>query len=374
MRNFEMTVSTFPEDSTNLEKEIELVKVGLLYCDKVTLKSIKADMIFRFIEYTQKTKLLDRMYSLRDISHMGLMGLHDEITQIILSYETLISRRMDNPKMIILKKQIEKQFEDIWNAMSATLDGIVQRSDIDSLDRLIKLDKLKIERYPSNAEDFYDDSHIEAYFESLKDTLSQSNNYPLLDDKITEIVKIGIKEGKIDIAKGTRERIKHSTLSLTMLEQLPSFERASINEIIDIRSELDKYLIRFRSAIVKYTDLIESDIDDDDLFYEIDKLILREINPIIQEIDEQCKGNGYLRELAYRLINSKWVQGASVGIMLGNILDVFTVTTNTISAAIPAGVQAVNHHREWKEKQSDIEKNNLFFYYQAGKELNNRYN
>src|SRR5699024_6889969 len=160
-------------------------------------------------------------------------------------------------------------------------------------------------------------------------------------------------------------RMKHSNLTITMLNNLPSFDKAGIDERVDIRSVLDHYLSRFRSAIVGYTELIESDITEEDLLYEIDKLIIKEFNPAIIDIDEQCKGNHYLRELSYKMVNSKWIQAAWVGLILGNVFDLFTATSSIATGAVSTGAEITNHHKQWREDKTKIEQNNLFFYYQA---------
>src|SRR5699024_3102981 len=238
----------------------------------------------------------------------------------------------------------------------------------------METDRLELVRYNTSiSRVHHDDSYLMEYLKSIEETLSQYNNYPLFDSKISKFVNLGIKEGKLNVTNATQEKIKHSSLTITMLNNLLSFNKAEIDEVIDIRSELERYLIRFRSAVVKYTEIIEVDITDDDLLYEINKLIIKEINPAIQDIDEQCKGNKYLRELGYTLVNSRWIQASCVGLILGNVLDLFTATGSIATGAVSTGTGVINHHKQWQKSKAKIEQNNLFFYYRAGEELKKRY-
>jgi len=49
-----MTVSTHPNSKLDLKEDIELIKVALLYGDNVTLKSMKADLIYKALDYKNK--------------------------------------------------------------------------------------------------------------------------------------------------------------------------------------------------------------------------------------------------------------------------------------------------------------------------------
>lgn len=108
-----------------------------------------------------------------------------------------------------------------------------------------------------------------------------------------------------------------------------------------MRLELDKYLIRFRSEIVRYTNLIKFNINNDELEYEVEKI--REINPTILDIQEECKANKYLKELCYTLINSKLVQLAAIGIGVGNALP---MSATTIAVSVTIAREVANSYKK----------------------------
>src|SRR5690625_4946705 len=365
MSGLQMTVSTYPNSDLDLKEDIELIKIALLYSDSVTLKSVKADLVYRVLDYKKQKSFLDKMYYMRDIAHLAKANLESDIEDLIYKFRKMTNKRLDGRMTELLKLQSE--FKPTWSLIEQAVLESINIDGVNSIEKLISSNRLEMVRYNTDTKKFHnDDDYIMEYLRSIESTLSQHNNYPLFDSEISNLVNLGIRDGVLKATSGTQERIKHSNLTLTMLKNLPSFEKAEIDEIIDIRSDLEKYLIRFRSAIVKYTDLVESDVTDEDLLYEIDKLIIKEINPAIQDIDEQCKENKYLRELGYTLVNSKWVQAACVGLILGNVFDVFTANTSAATGAITTGTGVLNHHKRWRENKARIEQHNLFFYYQAG--------
>lgn len=365
MSNFNMTVSTYPNAKLNLEDDIDLIKIAILYGDKVSLKSIKADLIYRVLDYQKQNNVKEKLLYLKEIAHLGKSDILNEISIALDEYNRLLARTSSDRKKGLLKLRLDKEFGKYWKTFESNVFKTIDMNDINSINSLIKTGKLRLDRYNTSASQIYEsDDYIIEYLDSIQKTLSEHNNYPLFDSKVSKMVNLGINEGKLNITEGVQERIKHSNLTMTMLNNLPTFDKAKLNEILDIRTELDPYLLRFRSAVTGYTELIESDITDEDLLYEIDKLIIKEINQAIIDIDEQCKGNHYIRELSHKLVNSKWVQAASVGLILGNVFDLFTVTSSIVTGAVSTGAEITNHHKQWRENKVKIEQNNLFFYYQ----------
>ncbi|WP_164907508.1 hypothetical protein [Clostridium septicum] len=51
----------------------------------------------------------------------------------------------------------------------------------------------------------------------------------------------------------SNSNIKNANVASDLILRLPVFENASVDEIIDIRRELDKYVNNFRGAIVDYS-------------------------------------------------------------------------------------------------------------------------
>jgi hypothetical protein len=84
------------------------------------------------------------------------------------------------------------------------------------------------------------------------------HTYPLFDDSAGQLVNTAIKEGKLVPLNTSASRAKQVGLSSNLLNRLPSFYNASVDEIVDIRKELDKPLVHFRSAIIKFSKEIES--------------------------------------------------------------------------------------------------------------------
>src|SRR5699024_623009 len=103
MNTLKMSVSTFPSTEINLKDDIQLIKVALLYGDKVNLKSIKADLIYRVLDYNKQDKFLDKMLFLRDVAHIAKSDMAQEIESAIYNYRKLVAQATDERKKGLLK-------------------------------------------------------------------------------------------------------------------------------------------------------------------------------------------------------------------------------------------------------------------------------
>jgi hypothetical protein len=92
-----------------------------------------------------------------------------------------------------------------------------------------------------------------------------------------------------------------------LLARLPSFEQASIDEIIDIRTELDNPLTRFRGAVIKFSDQIRSASWDQDFTSDAETVFHKEVKPSVLEIEEAIKSNRYLDSLLRKFVDKPLV-------------------------------------------------------------------
>jgi hypothetical protein len=166
---------------------------------------------------------------------------------------------------------------------------------------------------------------------------------------------------------------KQTQLASDVLGKLPLFDEASMNEILDIRLDLDPYLIRFRSAIMKYADKITNASWDKEFWAEAEETFHREIEPAVLDIEDVVKSKRSLFELATRKVVDK---PALTGSIFSFIVSKLSALPTIASAAMAIGVgTATAIYDAIKEAQNQartVEQNQLYFYYRAGQLLTDR--
>jgi hypothetical protein len=147
------------------------------------------------------------------------------------------------------------------------------------------------------------DKMIGEFVEEVGQAVVGSSAYPLFDEKTGSIVAAGIRARKFKLTDSAAYRAKHSGLAGQLLQRLPSFENASLEEIIDIRKELDKPLVRFRSAMINFSEGIRSVPWDRDFPSDAELVFRRDVSPAILEIEDALKSNNYFASLMRALVD-----------------------------------------------------------------------
>jgi flagellar capping protein FliD len=158
------------------------------------------------------------------------------------------------------------------------------------------------------------------------------------------------------------------------------FERATVNEILDIRRELEKPLWNFRSAMVKFSQQIQSASWDKDFTYDADRVFRSEVTPAVLALEDEKKSSSFLNKLTAKVaeksiqVGSAVTASAAVTALAVRMLNLPLADVAALAAgpAIVAGGVAYSAYKEWKEQQQKTEGNSLFFYYKAGSLLESR--
>ena len=127
------------------------------------------------------------------------------------------------------------------------------------------------------------------YFDIIANAIQSDHTYPLLDNPTGRLVDTAIKEGIIDVSEILVARARGVGLASDLLQNLPLFDNASVDEVISIRRELEKPLIRFRSSMIEFSDEINSATWDTDFPLECETIFNRKVRPAILEIEESVR-------------------------------------------------------------------------------------
>lgn len=152
------------------------------------------------------------------------------------------------------------------------------------------------------------------------------------------------------------------------------FDDASVDEIIDIRRELDKPLIRFRSAIITFSREIESVPWQQEFSQEAEQVFYEHVEPAVLEIEESYKSNSLIAKMLRRFAESPLTlpSSSALGLLLSQATQLPDTVAQALSLSGGATVVALQAAKDWQERQKEIEKNQLYFYYRAGKLVDGR--
>jgi hypothetical protein len=350
-----------------LEHELLLVKAALLYGDRAKLYSPFASLVLRTVRFTEEP-LKDRLRYLQAGAKRS--AVYNEpvffTPEDIEKYQSILRKSHPNNKQLQFKAQFEhnmKRFEEASRqlASDALADGIVEAMDAGLLEVHSFGPTL-------DAAMQYTDTAVDEFLAMMKAVVSDTTTYPLFDADLGGWIGAGIQDGSIAVGEKGATHGREIGLAARLLERLPVFDLATIREILDIRRELAEPLVRFRSGLMGFAAKIEHEQWDDDFAFDVDQVFRRDVAPAVLDIEDAVKSNRLLTTLARKIVDKPLILPGGSG--LAAILSPFPhVVSATLGMAVSLGLLGVDAYKEWEQKQQAIERNQLYFYYAVGKQL-----
>lgn len=374
---FDFTVALAPS-GPSIDRELQYVKSALLYADKVTLISPMAYLYTQLANDSSKmdmkemVRLLDYVLPICQNSdpvlYESMVGPINQIRPWLTSKNKL--RSMPKLTQISLRKGLL----DFCKTMDTAVVRVVGESQAQELQQLLASGKLHLQKFEHSVSDV--DGCIPEYLGML--TQSIKTSYPLFDKQSNDVMSAAVRARIVNLSDADQRKIRHAGMSDNFIQRLPSFEMASVDEILDIRKELDPSLARFRSKMISYSDSIQALPWDNDFETESSLLYYQEVAPAITEIREMAQDNSFLKNLGGKVLaDTDFMTNAgqlAVSVAAAGVISSLADAASLDAAVLTAGgvwaVQKVKSaYDEYAEKKKEIQRKDLYFYYQAGEQL-----
>jgi len=305
---------------------------------------------------------------LRKFRSWGFLDQDTEkkLVEVIFEFYERARRRRHSRKGQTLLREFNNALDEVWHELILETSKIMSEIGVDGIAQARESGLLEIYTFESlvermlKAEDY--EGFTWEYVNTVSAAVSDSHTYPLFDEDTGNIISAGIAAGKITVSTSGISR---------------SREVATVKEILDIRRELDKPLRRFRAAIIGFSENIKHASWDQDFSVDAEQVFARDVAPEILNLEEAVKATSFLSNLTSHFAEKSFQLG---GVVTGSIalsglamrmsnVPLVDVAALSIGPILAAGGIAYNSYRKWKSEQEIAEQNNLFFYYQAGRLL-----
>lgn len=389
--SFRMVVAAHPGSSLTIVPELDLVKAALLYGDKVTLISPVTTMFLR-VEGLKRFTPLQQIELMRRVA--PILKPPDELSdfeQGLEQVENFLRKtaRGGSGGERLLRAGLLQKFEPIQRTLadavkeigdSAGIDqlavarakGLVQIENADpgdAMDLLVAcLFAAKLAETGERADDSHTNRIVETFVEKLSRHLSSGREYLIFDESIANLTESAIREGLFTPAKGPAGRSAQAMTASALMGRLPTFPSATVDEVVDIRTELAPSLTQFRSAMVTISKSFSSAPWEADFGDEIRDAWVQSVLPAVESIDASVKDNKSLLSLATDIsgsANTAYPGLAIVGTGLAGHLGAVAVVGGALAAVTPI-LQAV---RDRKKTDSEIRMQPFYFLYATDRML-----
>lgn len=372
-KGFNFSVIVFPSGET-LNQELSFIKAAMLYADQVNLIS---PSIWNFLQSYQWAENLDHAEildtSIKILEHIRPDQL--DTNQILLSVVRSAHFR-NRLKARLEKDDLEKQLMNGMLSVTKSAHSAFIDRDYPEIMRLLRSNQLTIEEFTYPIEDY--GKFSAEFFEKTRAAVTGAT-YPVLDEQTNGVLKSAAENHRIDLSESATKRVVHAQAADLILRRLPTFEEATLDELVDIKRTLAAPLDRFRGKMLGFTESIETRPWDADFASDCDALYTKEVAPAIADIRAAVDDNKVLANLGRKFTSDKdalktlgflsvcvaapGLLPGFAGVDLASMLGGGALALATVSQAL----------RDYRLNQRRIESNNLYFYFQAGETLLRRH-
>lgn len=345
-------IATLPDLDFQLGRDLSLIKTCALYGEESVLFSPNYVGSEPLLDFSSRPLLhqLDWLLALQPNSKDGLRTRIESIYKLIAETKDLDKA---NREIKSLQAEIFPVCKEIERALFCEKKYVSRAREISKAE---KMGLVKIENKNDVPSFFFNKEQLVV---DIKTEMSRSDSYGVLDERFFDAFN--------DLSPGISQKLKSAHVANNILERLPSFSTATLEEIFDIRNELEYCLIRFRKALINISLKIQAAPWDQDFPHDVERELQLSLKPSVEEIEEQIQSNSYLKEIVHRAVKDPLVVPATsaFGLILSSTAQTPALIGQVASALCGAGLLAFEAHKNWEEAQSKIQGNEFFFYYRA---------
>ena len=373
MMGLDFTVAITPS-ATNIDRELQYIKSALLYADSITLISPVAYLFTKLgmLDDPKDVRAVIRMleYSLPIVRDQN-PDLYLQGTNAIRQLKPILNSKKYRLLPAVTKMEFQQMLTQFAKSVDDALLPFIGEQQSRELENLIKAGRVHLQKFEHDLTDF-GGLAIE-YYKHVKEAVKTS--YPLFDEQSNDLLELAVKSKLIRLNEVEQRKITHAGASDNIIQRLPAFEDATIDEILDIRKELENPLIRFRGKMLAYTEDIQLMPWDEDFAEECSILYYKEIAPAVLEISELTQENSFLKNLGEELVSDGQFMKSAGGLIVSiaaagvipSLTDAISTDVSIIGTAAAFGATKVAAaYNKYSSKKKEIEKKDMFFYYKAG--------
>lgn len=313
---FRMVIASSPPDEVSIGPELDLIKAALLYGDEVTLLSPVTTM-FLGVEQWGRFSMVEQLGLIRKVAPYMKEHNFAVVDEGADKIEAIL--REGGRHNRLLRAQLMTKFKPTQESTARELEALSQRAGLNQLAGARAKGLLKIESVdPGTTVDLiascvisaqltqegkpndqvHADQMVNSFIGKLSEHLSSGREYLIFDEKIASLTRAAIGVGLFKPAKGPAGRCAQAMTASGLMARLPTFPDATVDEILDIRSELSPALTQFRGAMVTLSKEFEQPAWDKGFEDEVQDAWVESVHPAVEAIDESVRSNKSLLTVA----------------------------------------------------------------------------
>lgn len=387
-----LAVITSPENhgqTISIHHELEMVRAALLYADSIEVLSVGNQMVREFTQFAAGD--VNNMWTLLaafDDTALRQLGPNLDIDAFRQLLPTLTSADPDalratarlDPTMAGLEQfaDLLEQTRENGESSMGGLRQLTEQMRVDSgvaeLESVLDQKLVRFNDRVTIGDDF--DAVTRAFVDELKRYLQDPTKFVLLDEDIASLARSLIDEGHVRIPARSISNASEAALGTGILARLPAFPSAPLDEIVDLRRDLNEPLSRYRRMVSHLRGDLQTGPFDQDIEAEIDSVWRNEVDPAVIEIRQAMAEHGLVREIVRSMsgnlgdfVKGGWLPGGGMFVFSANVLDLNTALSTGLAgaAAVAPTVAKAASNRQTGRAAARV--NDLYYLYEVNRKL-----
>lgn len=358
---FESTILSSPDQGLSLEKDIRLVKLALLYSDKVTLISPKTSMIVGVIQLGnlnegQRFSFIKEVAPVIDPDFS--VSQFDEILKIVNELRKKKIRSKHELAILGKYKSMMKQFEKDTLQVA---EKFYSDSNFDQLMPLIEAGNLELKDFDFNV--LEEDQFVEYMSNEIKDILSMSGSkYSIFDELMGDLAHMHSIENNFSFDEQNPLEIE---MGKELIFELPNIDLISVEDLLNLKNELNIELSRFKGVIFDFSREVESIPYSKEASKEIKQQYEYHIKPELTSLRLKMDENKFYKHLIDEVMGNASKHLTQASVLLG-VCSIFEFE-KILSVSGVLGETAYKAYKKKVENAKKLKENPLFFYTQLSR-------
>ncbi|KQX68551.1 hypothetical protein ASD06_17600 [Angustibacter sp. Root456] len=373
-----------------MERDLLLVRSAILYADTVQLVSPGAAMLANVATLANgdERNLLGLLTSLDDgtIAHLGASELPENWREVLSRMAAFGDEEWDLVESLAgqpvpqearsASKEFRERLRQAASEMQQVAAGMIQDSGANELTAAFDAGLLTLS--PSGLDKGADaESFTAGYVDILRGLLRNTSAHLLFDEQIRDLVRSLINEGQVEPSTLTMVQAGRAAIGSGLVARLPAFPGVPLDELIDLRSDLDDPLSRYRRSVAQMSAQMNVSAVNPELEAEIDDLWTVEVDPTLRDLREGLAEHGLVRDVARSLAEdvSSVVAGATGSTItlgftsLSHLSGWLQVAGGALPLASALAGSAIKGIHARGDGQHEVQRHDLFYLVELGRRL-----
>ncbi|MER6928875.1 hypothetical protein [Kocuria palustris] len=363
-----------------LDRDLSLIRAGLLYADRVELLSPSALMLSGVASISDPTAMIALLNQLDadTLAHLGLRGDPAKFQAVLhqLQATMRLSREQRRSLTAAQRSALDEVHARLEQAVSqpttrVKLESMLEEAGAPELVEALDAGVLRV-RTDIGAAD--PEAMFASYLEALRAALVSPTTNLLVDDQVASVARALIESGQVSPNQLAVARASRARSGAGLISHLPAFLGADVTSVLSARAELEAPLGRYRSAVSELTERMKLGPFDEGHGDEIADFWRDEVRPTVDSLRADLSVSRLTRDAALNVASDTkaLVSGGAVFFGLDWVAEAPTMAAAAAGTVATTVKVAADAYKGRQQRREDAKSHGMFYLLELDRRLQHR--